>query len=70
MEALEKQWAVVEDGKLIRTFGRDLGSRDQARSEARLRRVYYCTGAKAVLLSRDAIDRLILLSRDAIDRLN
>jgi len=54
---MERQWVVVEDGRLIRTFGREVGSRDAARREARKRKRLW-PGAKAVLMSQDEIDRL------------
>jgi len=54
---MEKQWVVVEDGRLIRTFGREVGSRDAARREARKRKRLW-PGAKVVLMSQDEIDRL------------
>jgi hypothetical protein len=54
---MEKQWVVVEDGRLIRTFGRGVRSRDAARREARKRKRLW-PGAKAVLMSQDEIDRL------------
>jgi hypothetical protein len=56
-EYMEKQWVVIEDGRLIRTFGRDKGSRDAARREAEKRKRLW-PGAKAVLMSQDEIDRL------------
>jgi len=54
---MEKQWVVIEDGRLIRTFGRDKGSRDAARREVQKRKRLW-PGAKAVLMSQDEIDRL------------
>jgi hypothetical protein len=51
------QWVVIEDGRLIRTFGRGPRSRDAARREARKRKRLW-PGAKAVLLTQDEIDRL------------
>ena len=54
---MEKQWVVVENGRLIRTFGLDKGSRDAARREAKKRKRLW-PGAKAVLLTQDEIDRL------------
>jgi len=54
---MEKQWVVVEDGRLIRTFGRGVRSRDAARREVRKRKRLW-PGAKAVMLTQDEIDRL------------
>ena len=57
MKNNDKQWVVIEDGKMIHTHGRERGARDRARAEAVARRSNW-TGAKAVLLTQDEIDRL------------
>jgi hypothetical protein len=54
---MKRQWIIIEDGRLVRTFGRERGSRDAARREAKERRMSW-TGAKAVLMRQDEIDRL------------
>jgi hypothetical protein len=53
----QRQWTVVEDGKLVHTHGREKGAMLRARAEARERRQRW-TGAKAILLTQDEIDRL------------
>jgi hypothetical protein len=52
-----RQWAVVEDGRLVRTYGREKGSRENARKEAKEINLTWI-GAKAVLLTQEQIDAL------------
>lgn len=50
----DRQWAVIADGRLIRTYGREEGARDMARQDAR-----ECGwGTKAVLYTQARIDAL------------
>ena len=53
----QRQWTVVEDGRLVHTHGREKGAMLRARAEARERRQRW-TGARAVLLTQEQIDRL------------